>query len=718
MRRGLLRLVITVVALGLGAAAGADVAEADSLSPALELHLDSLAGGITPDSSGNGLDATAQGTLVSDGRFDRALRMSAPGDSLNVANNPALAPAQVTVMAWVRQSGWNFDQFLVGKPYPAGGCNTDSYALTSGLSSGVRFIVDVADSGGGRQYSTPESSTSSVWDGQWHAIAGTYDGSTVSLYQDGQLVGSTPTGGAPLVYDTNPGNAGLAGLYAGIPSNPNHCVFDQKYSGDIDEIRTYDRALSAQEIATLQAPSATTPPELGDPPTVTAAPAGDLSTSGATLRGTVTPNGSAVTDCHFEYGTSTAYGSSVPCAQSAGSGTSGVPVSATLSGLDRNTTYYFKLVATNRLGTVSDAGTFTTAAIDTEITSGPSGATSVVPTFGFSASVPGATFECRFDGESFAPCAAPLGRYGLALGAHTFYVRAVAPGGSRDPSPATRAFTLAVTNVTQECSVQVSWFAGGGDCTVFNLGADAVHCPAGAQCTLTTTVDLRDGDTDASTFGSSTAKLLDPKTLRGPESRANCQSDPKAADANHDVACPAGTSVALVGNGQSALVVCLPGWPYRSGSDKRRGPDDKRVMHCSATLRIEPAVPLKVVVGGTSASTQAPTPGRLTVTAPAGASGRVVASAAAKKRKRRRPPVAPFHANVKHAGAVTIKLKLSKAAKRTLTRRHKLALRLKLSFKPAGGGKATIRTQRVTLRQPPPRGCGRRVRVRCASAPS
>ena len=329
----------------------------------------------------------------------------------------------------------------------------------------------------------------------------------------------------------------------------------------------------------------------------------------------------------------------------------------------------------------------------------------------------GATFECRFDGDDFAPCTAPLTRYGLALGAHTFYVRAVAPDGSRDPTPATRAFTLAVTNVKQECSEQVAWFVGAGSCTVFNLGSDAVHCPAGAQCTLTTTVDLRDGDDNASTFGASNAKLLDPKTLRGPESRANCQSDPKATDANDDVACPASTSVSVVGNGQSALVDCGVAWPFRSGSDKRRGPDDKRVVHCSATLKIEPAVPLKVVVGGTTASTQAPGPGRLTVTAPAGSNGRAVAAAAKKKRKRRWPAIAPFRANVKQAGAVTIKLKLSKPAKRTLARRHKLSLPLKLSFKPVGGGKALSRKQRVTLRQPPPRRCGRRVRVRCAATP-
>lgn len=370
MHRGLLRLAITVVALGIGVVETGGVAAADSTSPALELHLDSLAGGTTPDSSPNDLSATAQGTALADGRFGNALRLSAAGDAVSVPDSAVLAPAQVTVMAWVRQPSFDsahYDGLIVGKPYAAAGCHTDSYALTEGLSTGVRFAVDVSTG----QYSTPDSSDSSVWDGQWHAIAGTFDGSTISLYQDGALVSSTATDGSPLIYDTDPSDFGFSGVYAGLPPNPASCTFAQKYAGDIDEIRVYDRALSAQEIAAVQNPTATTPPEVTDAPAVVAAPADGLSTQGATLHGTVTPNGSTVSDCHFEYGTSTAYGSSVPCAQSVGGGTTDVPVSATVSGLTANTTYDFKLVATNGVATASDTGMFNTTMRTIQPTSPP-----------------------------------------------------------------------------------------------------------------------------------------------------------------------------------------------------------------------------------------------------------------------------------------------------------------------------------------------------------
>src|SRR5262249_59341719 len=43
-------------------------------------------------------------------------------------------------------------------------------------------------------------------------------------------------------------------------------------------------------------------------PTVETKPASSITTTSATLNGTVDPNGGAVSECTFEYGTTTAYG--------------------------------------------------------------------------------------------------------------------------------------------------------------------------------------------------------------------------------------------------------------------------------------------------------------------------------------------------------------------------------------------------------------------------
>jgi hypothetical protein len=90
-------------------------------------------------------------------------------------------------------------------------------------------------------------------------------------------------------------------------------------------------------------------------PTVVTGAASSVTQSSATLNATVNPNGGEVGECKFEYGTSTSYGSSAPCSPAPGSGTSPVAVSAAVGGLAANTTYHFRVVASNAGGTSKGA---------------------------------------------------------------------------------------------------------------------------------------------------------------------------------------------------------------------------------------------------------------------------------------------------------------------------------------------------------------------------
>ena len=104
-----------------------------------------------------------------------------------------------------------------------------------------------------------------------------------------------------------------------------------------------------------------------EPPPVMTEPAQEITRTSASLRATVNPNGRAVSECYFEYGTTPAYGKSVSCTPySLGSGTSPVAVSGSATGLTANTNYHFRIVARNPSGTGygADQG-FTTESIPT-----------------------------------------------------------------------------------------------------------------------------------------------------------------------------------------------------------------------------------------------------------------------------------------------------------------------------------------------------------------
>jgi hypothetical protein len=86
------------------------------------------------------------------------------------------------------------------------------------------------------------------------------------------------------------------------------------------------------------------------PPTVTTEGA-EVTNSSATVSGKVNPNGAELTTCAIEYGTTEALGTSASCATLPGSGTEPAPVSAALAGLAPETTYYYRVAATNLAGT-------------------------------------------------------------------------------------------------------------------------------------------------------------------------------------------------------------------------------------------------------------------------------------------------------------------------------------------------------------------------------
>ncbi len=123
--------------------------------------------------------------------------------------------------------------------------------------------------------------------------------------------------------------------------------------------------------------------------------------------------------------------------------TSGHPLSHLNDG---NHTFFVRAV--DRAHNVDPTPATRTIKVDTTppstaITGGPSGVTGdSTPTFSFSSTEPGSSFQCKVDGAAFGPCSSPKTTSPLGDGAHAFAVRAIDAAGNVDASPATRAFTV------------------------------------------------------------------------------------------------------------------------------------------------------------------------------------------------------------------------------------------------------------------------------------
>src|SRR5262249_55061829 len=108
-------------------------------------------------------------------------------------------------------------------------------ALVSSTNGGLWFYVG---NGGAFAYS-PDAGTG-IWDGNWHHVVGTYDGSFVRLYVDGAEIGNGNELDNILGYGLPTTNDLFIGTYGGIAG--------YSFNGLIDEPAVFNRALTAAEV--------------------------------------------------------------------------------------------------------------------------------------------------------------------------------------------------------------------------------------------------------------------------------------------------------------------------------------------------------------------------------------------------------------------------------------------------------------------------------------
>jgi beta-galactosidase len=146
------------------------------------------------------------------------------------ANTSLDITAKVTLSVWVKTRDSGNGQY---NPFVAKG--DTSYGLQHQNGNNIEFCIYDA---GAWPYTWMTGVTSS-FNGTWHHVAGTYDGSELKVYVDGLLRGTTAHTGA------------IATSTYAVSMGRNSQQTTRYYEGLIDEVRIYNRALSASEIAYL-----------------------------------------------------------------------------------------------------------------------------------------------------------------------------------------------------------------------------------------------------------------------------------------------------------------------------------------------------------------------------------------------------------------------------------------------------------------------------------
>jgi hypothetical protein len=208
--------------------------QAPSPGPVGHWAFDDGSGSDANDSSINGNHGTIEGSYKwVTGRIGLyALEFS--GGKVVVPDAAELRPAdELTAAAWVNSTQSHaYSARIVVKGVDAG--NLENFALQINSDDHVGWYV--------RDANTDMHSVGSdeeILHGEWYHIAGSYDGSAVNCYVNGQLSGFDPVGAITLLQDSNSLAIGDAvDVY-------------RAYFGKVDDVQLYDYALSEAQVAHL-----------------------------------------------------------------------------------------------------------------------------------------------------------------------------------------------------------------------------------------------------------------------------------------------------------------------------------------------------------------------------------------------------------------------------------------------------------------------------------
>ncbi|MHC4703725.1 MAG: LamG domain-containing protein, partial [Planctomycetota bacterium] len=211
-------------------------------------RLDEGSGTTAFDSSGNGNDATFQGSpaWVEDGKLGKAIKFNGTSDYLAAPDSESLDinGDQVSMAAWVNGEDWPAANHVVRKVADTG---TGSIYMIRVQPDTVRVYLNTSAG------ETVIDGTTTLATNEWIHIALTYDGAEARIYVDGQLDVAVDVSGELTQSDNELriGRGEPAGYFMGM----------------IDDVRVYNHALTEDELlAAMEGGGATYPAARGPDP--------------------------------------------------------------------------------------------------------------------------------------------------------------------------------------------------------------------------------------------------------------------------------------------------------------------------------------------------------------------------------------------------------------------------------------------------------------------
>jgi hypothetical protein len=210
---------------------------------------DGGAGSVVTDSSSNGHDGDIETIDVNvwwvDGHGwpnDVNYALDFVGGRVRVDDTEALRPMhQVSVSAWIKYS----DEQTSGRVVAKGVDDKETYQLEVDNDDDLKFSV--RDGNNPNLESFPqygaESDKDAVERDEWVHVAGTYDGNNVKCYINGKLAGINEEDANDIPFLSQDSNDLAIGNKPGGEDDP--------FIGIIDDVRVYDRGLTAAEVAYL-----------------------------------------------------------------------------------------------------------------------------------------------------------------------------------------------------------------------------------------------------------------------------------------------------------------------------------------------------------------------------------------------------------------------------------------------------------------------------------